>query len=434
MQRFVRFIIAGEWVWLLLILPVALFPTGWFTLIFLFLPGLWIIRWGYTRHFKPETAYDTAVFILALMVLVSLYAVFDITLSFPKIAGIIFGIFMFYGAVSLGQRYPQGIWYLIAFFLAAGTGMAVIGLIGITWTGPVAVLNQIQTFLPTAVSYIPGTIDGVINPNEMAGILNWVAPLSVALTIGLWRPLWAQRRPFWLIPLLGVALFTTAMLLATFSRGGIASLGLSLLIMLAIPTRWGRWLLVIIIILGIGLAFYFDLNTLFAGGVPESGQELGLTGRVEIWSRAIYGIQDFPFTGMSMNGFRRVVHILYPLFLVSSDTDIVHAHNQLLQAGLDLGIPGLIAYLALWFISIALLWQSWHQSNDPLQHALVVGLSGALAGGWFFGILDAIALGARPGFLWWILLAMIAIQEWRTRLQGTGSLGELDGKHNLTQP
>lgn len=64
-----------------------------------------------------------------------------------------------------------------------------------------------------------------------------------------------------------------------------------------------------------------------------------LVGRPELWSSALYGIQDFPFTGMGMNTFRQVVHVLYPLFSISPEMDIGHAHNEFLQAGLDLGIP-----------------------------------------------------------------------------------------------
>ncbi len=131
--------------------------------------------------------------------------------------------------------------------------------------------------------------------------------------------------------------------------------------MLAIQFKWGKWLLIAAGIGAIGLLIYFqqDITTALAQGSDPIG---GIEGRLEIWSRAIYGLQDFPFTGMSMNGFRKVVHILYPLFLISPDSDIGHAHNHLLQAGLDLGLPGLISYLALWFISVGLLWKGWQKN------------------------------------------------------------------------
>jgi hypothetical protein len=148
-------------------------------------------------------------------------------------------------------------------------------------------------------------------------------------------------------------------------------------------------------------------------GTPDPvGDTFGLQGRLEIWSRAIFALQDFPLTGLSMNGFRRVVHLLYPLFTISPELDLAHAHNHLLQAGLDLGLGGLIAYLSLWLIAAFLLWQSWqhlqhvHRRNQPL-HVLIVGLSGSFVAAWVFGIMDAITLGARPGFIWWLLLALL---------------------------
>jgi putative inorganic carbon (HCO3(-)) transporter len=207
--------------------------------------------------------------------------------------------------------------------------------------------------------------------------------------------------------LVGTTLFTLAILLATLSRSAILGLFFSLLVMVAIPYRWGRWLLLAAMLAGLGFAFYFGPEVIFPDNSQNSGQ-FDLQIRLEIWSRALYALADFPLTGLGMNGFRYVVHDLYPLFLIPADVDLAHAHNHWLQAGLDLGIVGLVAYLALWLISMALLWQSWQWAGGPYQQALIVGLSGAVAAGWVFGLFDAIALGARPGFLWWLLLALIA--------------------------
>jgi O-antigen ligase len=40
-----------------------------------------------------------------------------------------------------------------------------------------------------------------------------------------------------------------------------------------------------------------------------SGIAEDAAGRMELWSRAIYGIQDFPITGMGMNAFRKVMPV-----------------------------------------------------------------------------------------------------------------------------
>ena len=49
----------------------------------------------------------------------------------------------------------------------------------------------------------------------------------------------------------------------------------------------------------------------------------------------------------------------------------------------------------------------WHATRHP-YFGLMAGLAGALLAGWLFGIVDAVALGARPAFLWWLLLGLTA--------------------------
>jgi hypothetical protein len=110
---------------------------------------------------------------------------------------------------------------------------------------------------------------------------------------------------------------------------------------------------------------------------------------------------------MGMNLFRYIVPRLYPFFAISADIDIAHAHNQFLQVGVDLGIPGLIAYIALWLSLTAMLWQSWRLSSDLGARILTAGFAASLLGSFVFGLTDAVALGAKPGFLLWFLWGLI---------------------------
>ena len=61
----------------------------------------------------------------------------------------------------------------------------------------------------------------------------------------------------------------------------------------------------------------------------------------------MYALQDFVFTGIGIGNFNLVIPQLYPYITIPPGVDIPHAHNLLLQIGLDLGLPGLIAYLGL---------------------------------------------------------------------------------------
>ena len=119
-------------------------------------------------------------------------------------------------------------------------------------------------------------------------------------------------------------------------------------------------------------------------------------------------LQDFPYTGVGLNMFPRVLQVLYPPFSFSPDTLVPHAHNQLLQVGVDLGIPGLVAYIALivcFFVSTArvMLW-----SAHPQRRALAGGLVFGMLAFQTFGLFDAIALGSEPDLIFWIALALSA--------------------------
>jgi len=230
-------------------------------------------------------------------------------------------------------------------------------------------------------------------------------------------------------------LFVLAVFILTQSRGGYLAMAITVLVLifLALPTRW-RWVLITLIVLtGLALGLLLTEEDLLtardwltgSGLTTEGALSLNtLEGRVEIWSRAIYGLQDFPFTGMGMNTFREVVHVLYPLFLVAPDVDIGHAHNEFLQAGLDLGIPGLIAFIALYLGAFWMLAEVWKRTrntqpltpnsppitdNCPLLTAYcALGLGGGLLAHLLYGLTDAVALGAKPGILFWMLLGLIA--------------------------
>jgi putative inorganic carbon (HCO3(-)) transporter len=104
----------------------------------------------------------------------------------------------------------------------------------------------------------------------------------------------------------------------------------------------------------------------------------------------VYAIQDFPFTGTGLGTFRRVAPLLYPLFLIGSELDIGHAHNVFLQVALDLGLLGLVAYLAL---IISAIWIGWRLARSRSEWGwLGLGIVGALVAFHIYGLTDAVAL------------------------------------------
>lgn len=408
MQRIGRWLVLWQWGFLLLILPLVMYPSGFRGLILLAVPIFWILRKFTLGKFLAASPYDLAIIILLVMTGISIFISFDLSLSLPKILGLLLGIALFYAVLDF-SRYLS-VWPIVGVYLAGGGLLALVGLMGTVWPPPFEFLNGIRGWLPDRSADIPGAVGGVINQNELAGALAWIAPLALACLLGLGKKLWGRKRSLFFL-ILVVCLLTIPVLFATVSRGGILAFcgGAVIVVAFFSPLRWRVVLGIGIIIVGFMLVA-FGMNPLNQDIV---GDVLGLTGRMEIWSRAILAIDDFPLTGMGFNSFRRVIQVLYPLFAIPEDIDLAHAHNHLLQVALDVGLPGLIAYLSIWIISAGLLWEAGrklvrHGRTDHSSYTLIAGLAGSLVSGWLFGIFDAIALGSRPSFLWWMLIGLTA--------------------------
>lgn len=225
-----------------------------------------------------------------------------------------------------------------------------------------------------------------------------------------------QRHTIRLFLLGGTGVVGLVLLLAQ-SRGGWLGLAAAflLLAMFALHRRWWlAWsvpiiavLFVIILVQQIGLERVQELLFDFRSENSEAALE-SLSIRQEIWTRGWYAVQDFPLTGMGINTFRRVVPVLYPFFALSGVEDISHAHNQFLQAALDVGIPGLIGYVGMWLVAAAMLWQVWRHTIDPWYRTYAAGFAASLVASFIYGLTDAVAFGAKPGFLFWMLLGLIA--------------------------
>ena len=67
------------------------------------------------------------------------------------------------------------------------------------------------------------------------------------------------------------------------------------------------------------------------------------------------------------------MNLFYPFFTISPDTDIAHAHNMFLQMAVDVGLPGLIAYLALLELAGVVAWGAARRSSGVVR-GLSLGL------------------------------------------------------------
>lgn len=377
------------------------------------LPLVWLAARVSAGSWLPRTPLNSVLIVLLAMAGVSLWATYDPTASLGKVAGLALGVSLVW-AIARWMVTPSRLRVGVSVFLAAGAGLSVVGLVGTNWFSKFPALDAIITRLPKAIRGVPGAREG-FHPNEVAGCLVLFVPLQAALTYGSVKACLessARGRGRELARLAVHACLlclTGGTLLLTQSRGawtGMIVAGLAFCFWHSRPTRYVAGALVLagmLTVVAVGPGRVANLAISSSG----PGMASDVAGRMELWSRAIYGIQDFPITGMGMNTFRKIMPARYPTFLTSPDLDVAHAHNQLLQAALDLGLPGLVAYLALWLLLAVMLTRVYRGATDSRIRVLGGGLGAGLIAQFAFGMTDAVALGAKAGILFWLCVALV---------------------------
>lgn len=420
----------AEWGLLTVAAPLLLFPTvrPMATLVALVVLALFWLASALTRRPWPGTPFNSALLLFGVAsgvgVLVTAWP--DLTLS--KATGLLLGLALFRALASL--RGPAALRWGGCVLAALVGAISAGGLLGAAFTSKIPLLGGAIARLPARLLALPEGPEGGINPNQLAGALAFALPLAFALV---WYAMLrigprARRAAASKLRLILALVFDLALLLlalaGTLAVAGLLALtqsrsgwiggvgGVAALVWLSLlraPQRWlrGAALAAIALILISGVVIGMQSSPelwerLWGDGVAletEVAGRISLSGRVEIWSRALYAIQDFPFTGCGLGAFRRVVPLLYPLFTVSPDTDIAHAHNIFLQTATDIGLPGLIAYLGLLGLAAVTAWQVQPRHGLPLFAALLALHT--------YGLTDALALGSKPGIIFWAALGLL---------------------------
>lgn len=403
------------WLWveagvLLAAAPFLLFPTQIYMgtcLALVLLAVVWLLR---ARRF-PVTPFNLTLLLWSLALLVGMAVTADPAETLPKATGLILGLAVWrYAALYLAER-RRLVWGWLAYVLLS-LGFALLGVLSANWQSKVPLLGAVVARLPANLLQLPGAPAEGVQLNQLAGTLLLILPLLLSLPF-VWRN-WLQRAA-WLLLTLTLLL----MLLFSQSRSGWLGMIAGIMVLLALwqqaaelPATRRRlvWLLLGIILAGGVLALWIG---------PEQWQQIieepprqtavgtltTIRFRLELWTWAVAGIQDFPFSGMGLGSFRQAVWRFYPLSIPSS-YDIAHAHNIFLQVALDLGLPGLIAYLGLLLVAAHTGWRTVRR--DPALRPGVIGLLAGLAALHVYGLTDALAPGSKPALLFWLALGLLA--------------------------
>ncbi len=325
---------------------------------------------------------------------------------------------LFWTIVAYASRRRSDAEIAVVGFLAAGLLIALIAPLGISWPYNMPALHALLIKLPAPLL---GTFQGAesgFHPNQVAGTLVQVAPLGLAITVAdmVHRRRTLQSLPLSLLVWCSTAVIATVLLL-TQSRAAMLGLSAAVAVMVLVNWRWGRWILLALLVVLSVMAYYVPMQALeqLISSAPAQaiggGNTLGF--RQEVWHQAIALLRQFPLTGVGFGAFREVLFV-YASTTLSPSYNLGHAHNFFLQTALDFGLPGLIALVAVYMLAIVQILSMLKESKPVSRRVfrawksvLAVGLLGCIVGQATYGMLDTVAMGAKTNFIFWYQFALV---------------------------
>jgi O-antigen ligase len=393
------------WIVALGVAPVLIFdswlPRWAVGLALAAIPLLWLARWLGRGSLTRPTPVDVPIFVLLLMVPVGVWAAADRSLARPEVTRILLGVALFYAVVN-GLDSPGRLSLVFVLFLPATALLALVVLLS-----PLVPYDKIPLIrLPSIYEWLPDVVRPFWNPdgfskNIAGGILAMVAPVAAAAS------LWHRRlvpKLAWAVAFLAAALA----LILTQSRGAIVALFAALLVMAITRTRW---FLIAIPLLGAGgLVAVQSLGGSWLGHLllsDTAAQGVGtLEGRIDIWTRALTMIRDYPVTGIGLGMFDQVRDLLYPISLTGPTTRVFHPHNIYLATAVDAGLPGLLAFLSLLVLLLVMAVQSVRLARGDALRPLAFGLLGALVATVAHGLFDSITSFIKASSIAWAFFGL----------------------------
>ncbi len=377
----------------------------------------WAARTWITGVVTITTPLDFPILIILFWLPLSLWVSTNWWLSLPKIYGVILSAAFFYAIVnqvSTSKDLSRAAFWLALLCIA----VALAGLLGTDWAqGRIASTTLIYERLPHVIQGIPRSIAGGFARNGVGGTLTFTIPMLAALffarDVRAWAPLqYMNRFPYIVATALMLSLIT---LVLTQSRGAILGTAIGLLALAIWKERRLAWVTAIILIGAMGLIVVGQVvdPATFSGGhalveflLRLDARDGTLASRMEVWQRGLMMVQDFPVTGIGIGTYNPIAHSLYPFFIAAPDELVPHAHNNLLEVAIDLGIPGLMAYSALLTGLVLCVVRAYHAIGNEGARALIAGLGFGMLAHQIFGLTDAFILGSKPGLLMWIFMAL----------------------------
>lgn len=325
----------------------------------------------------------------AFFFLVLLGAVFSVTrrASFGVLP--LYGLYFlaFYLMACLPRR--SEVTWLLAGLLLAG---AVTGLLGVL---------QYKSGIQTSLSWIDvkqaadiktrvyATFD---NPNIFAEYLTFVLPAALVFLL-------QEKRLLARVVWGGVLACAGIALILTFSRGAWLAVGFALVIL---GILWDRRLLVLLPLGFALLPLAAPEQVLTRAASIGSLEDSSNAFRLSIWVAVLRMIRAYWLTGIGLGS--AAFSQVYPQFMLAG-TPAMHSHNLYLELALQLGVPGLLAFLWLLLAVLSRVLQVLPKLANR-ERGVLAALVASLGGFLLHGAVDNVWYSPKLTLLFWAVLGL----------------------------
>lgn len=356
-----------------------------------------------SQESKINSSLDLIIFVFALQLFINLLIIPEIESSLPKIMGAFYGLLVFYGLIAFTRTKKIAFIFLVL-FLITGTLLSLVGIMGMAWSAEtffVRLVNFFARIVPRFSYKIPGA-EGGINPNPLGGSLLLFLPLGFYLLMSyldknqLNFPFKLHKGLF-LFALFSVYSMATALFL-TQSVGSWLGLILTACIFLLLRGSWKRRAIIAATIFILIFIFIHNWSNLRKVQLINDFFHSKMSSRLFFWNLGLSLIKEHPLTGIGMNRVRLRPDVGY---------ETAHLHNHLIHTAAEMGLPALLAYLAMLIIASYLCYKIYQGAKDGWMKGAALGLGAGQMAHFFYGLTDSIPFGAKPGIFFWISLALI---------------------------
>ena len=346
--------------------------------------------------FKPRTS-KLDVFVIFFMGAL-LYGTLN-SFTFIKSAQILmiyFSYILFYFVIVASVNTQKKWRALVTSFVIVGVLVALYGILQ-NFTGVSSTQSWVDKEMFESIKTRVYSTFG--NPNVLGEFLVIMIPTTLAL-------IWANKKLGHKIIYTFIILCLCMCIVFTWSRGAwlgvMLAVGLFLLIM---DKRWGLAALVLIL----ALPFVLSTDNAITARLLSIGntKDTSTAYRVSIWYASVKLIGDFWMSGIGLGS--DAFSMIYPKYALAGANFALHAHNLFLQIWVEMGIIGIVSFLAM---IIAFIRQTFtlavYKKRSGVCGAVIIGAGAGILGYLFQGLTDNVWYNYKMVLIFWIVLGLVS--------------------------